>query len=70
MTSRVTSEGVRVIRADDGKWLVKGESYSNTDIYLGITDSPANWAEVDTEPVPPEEQDEIDQMLTELEGLL
>lgn len=49
--------GIPVICADEGKWLVKGESYSNTDIYLGIHDKPENWIEVDTEPVPPEAQD-------------
>lgn len=64
MKQRVTSEGVRVIRAAEGKWLGKGGVYSNTDIYLGAQDAPENWLEVDTIP------DEPDDPLAELEGLL
>lgn len=45
-----TENGITVIWADDGKWLKKGESYSNTDIYLGKNDTPENWEEVDDEP--------------------
>ena len=61
--------GITILRADEGKWLVKGESYSNTDVYLGIHDSAENWVEVDTEPQPMEEQDP-EGVISELEGLL
>lgn len=60
--------GMTILRAAEGKWLVKGESYSNTDIYLGIHDAAENWVEVDTEPLPPEEQNP-EEVITELEGL-
>ena len=61
--------GITVIRADEGKWLQKGDAYSNTDIYLGTHDAPENWVEVDSEPSPPVEMDE-GAMLDELEVLL
>lgn len=68
MTIRIEN-GITILRADEGKWLVKGESYSNTDIYLGIHDKPENWVEVDTEPVLPESLDP-EAIITELEGLV
>jgi hypothetical protein len=68
MITKTLSTGQTVIRADDGKWLVKGESYSNTDVYLGKTDKPKNWVEVDTEPIPPEEADP-ESIVAELEAL-
>ena len=61
--------GITILRAAEGKWLVKGESYSNTDVYLGIHDAAENWIEQDTEPVPPEEQDP-EGVISELEELL
>lgn len=51
MITQVTSEGITVVRADEGKWLQKGEVYSNTNIYLGVNDLPANWIEVESEPI-------------------
>ena len=50
----IIENGITIISADDGKWLVKGESYSNTEIYLGKFDKPENWVEVDIEPTPEE----------------
>ena len=61
MITKTLSTGQTVIRADEGKWLVKGESYSNTDVYLGIHDSASNWVEQDS---PPPEA-----VIEELEGL-
>lgn len=61
--------GVTILRADEGKWLVKGESYSNTDVYLGKFDSVTNWIEQDTEPLPPVEQTP-ETIIAELEELL
>jgi hypothetical protein len=49
MKTRIEN-GITVICADEDKWLKKGESYSNTDIYLGKNDTPENWEEVDDEP--------------------
>lgn len=68
MTIRIEN-GITILRADEGKWLVKGESYSNTDVYLGKYDAVENWIEQDTEPLPPEEQNP-EEAITELEGLL
>lgn len=67
MTIRIEN-GITILRAAEGKWLVKGESYSNTDVYLGKYDAAENWVEVDTEPLPPEEQNP-EEAITELEGL-
>lgn len=61
--------GIPVIRADEGKWLVKGESYSNTDVYLGIYDAASNWTEQDAPPPDPLDTDP-ESIITELEGLL
>ena len=61
--------GITILRADEGKWLVKGESYSNTDVYLGIHDSAENWVEQDS---PPPEPADIDpeQVIVEMEQLI
>lgn len=67
MISRVVN-GLTVLKADAGKWLKSGDSYSNTDIYLGAKDKPENWTEVDIEPVPIE--DSVEQTIAELEGLV
>ena len=69
MNIRKNEQGITIIRADEGKWLVKGESYSNTDVYLGIHDAVENWTEVDTEPLPPEEVDP-EQVIAEMEQLI
>lgn len=61
--------GITILRAAEGKWLVKGESYSNTDVYLGIHDAAENWIEQDTEPQPIAEQDP-EGVISELEELL
>jgi hypothetical protein len=50
MITQITPEGVTIIKADEGKWLQKGELYSNTNIYLGKDDLPSNWIEVNSEP--------------------
>jgi hypothetical protein len=68
MISRVTAEGITIIRADEGKWLVKGESYSNTDVYLGIHDSASNWVEQDFPPEPIDTDPEA--VIAEMENLL
>ena len=69
MITKTLSTGQTVIRADEGKWLVKGESYSNTDVYLGIHDAPENWVEQDS---PPPEPADIDpeSIIAEMEGLI
>lgn len=69
MITQVTSEGITVIRADEGKWLQKGEVYSNTNIYLGVNDLPANWIEVESEPIIEGEQTP-EEIIGEQEGLL
>lgn len=61
--------GMTILRANEGKWLQKDESYSNTDIYLGIHDAAENWTEVDTEPQPVTEQDP-EEVIAEMEGSL
>lgn len=61
--------GITILRADKGKWLSNGSSWSNTDIYIGVKDSVSNWIEVDTEPVLLEEEDP-ESIISELEGLL
>jgi hypothetical protein len=69
MISRVNAEGITIIRADEGKWLVKGESYSNTDVYLGIHDAASNWTEQDAPPPDPITTDP-EAVIAEMEGLL
>lgn len=54
MKTRIEN-GITVICADEGKWLKKGESYSNTDIYLGKNDKVENWTETDKEPIQEDE---------------
>ena len=76
MITRITTEGITVIRADDGKWLQKGESYSNTDVYLGKNDLVTNWIELDYEPIPIDVDesdpsvDEVVQILAAQEGIV
>ena len=50
MITRTTDEGITVICSDENKWLVKGESFSNTEIFLGKNDKVDNWTEMDREP--------------------
>jgi hypothetical protein len=69
MKTSINKEGITIIRADKGKWLVKGESYSNTDIYLGIHDKPENWVEQDAPPPEPADLDP-EGIVSELEGLV
>ena len=69
MITRVNEQGITILRADEGKWLVKGESYSNTDVYLGIHDSASNWVEQDAPPPEPTGTDP-EQVIAEMEGLL
>jgi hypothetical protein len=68
MITSVNKEGITIIRADEGKWLVKGESYSNTDVYLGIHDAASNWTEQDAPPEPIDTDPES--IIAELEGLV
>ncbi len=56
MITQITPEGVTIIKADEGKWLQKGELYSNTNIYLGKDDLPSNWIEVNSEPIVEKDQ--------------
>ena len=69
MNVRKNAEGITIIRADKGKWLVKGESCSNTDVYLGIHDSASNWVEQDSPPPEPADTDP-EQVIAEMENLL
>ena len=69
MNVRKNAEGITIIRADEGKWLVKGESYSNTDVYLGTHDKPENWTEQDAPPPEPADLDP-EGIVSELEGLV
>ena len=50
MTVEVNEYGHTTITPDEGKWLTNGEVYSDSIIYLGKYDSPANWQEVDESP--------------------
>jgi hypothetical protein len=38
--------GIPVIIADAGNWLMKGNAISDTEIYLGKFDKPENWTEI------------------------
>ena len=69
MITKTLSDGRTIIRADDGKWLVKGESYSDTDVYLGIHDSASNWVEQDSPPPEPADTDP-EQVIAEMEAVL
>jgi hypothetical protein len=69
MITKTLSTGQTVLRADEGKWLVKGESYSNTDVYLGIHDAASNWTEQDAPPPDPITTDP-EAVIAEMEGLL
>ncbi len=69
MNVRVNEQGITIIRADEGKWLVKGDSYSNTDVYLGIHDSASNWVERDAPPPEPTNTDP-ESVIAEMENLL
>ena len=41
-----TIDGIEVLYADEGQSLSNGESYGK-EVWLGINDSPENWAEVE-----------------------
>lgn len=66
---KIERDGQTIIRADPGRWLVKGESYSNTDVYLGKSDAPENWIEQDAPPPEPVDTDP-ESVIAEMEGLL
>lgn len=51
---RIDPIEIIVLRADEGKVLTNGETYSN-EVYLGIHDSPENWHEIAEEDIPEEE---------------
>ena len=69
MMTSVNKDGITILTPDKGKWLVKGESYSNTDVYLGIHDSASNWVEQDSPPPEPTDTDP-EQVIAEMENLL
>ena len=69
MNVRKNEQGITIIRADEGNRLVKGESYSNTDVYLGIHDSASNWVEQDAPPPEPADTDP-EQVIAEMEAVL
>ena len=48
---RIDPIEIIVLRADEGKVLTNGETYSN-EVYLGIHDSPENWHEISEEDIP------------------
>ena len=68
MITRIEN-GITIIKADEGRYLVKGDAYSNSDIYLGRADAVENWTEQDN---PPPEPTDIDPeaVIEELEGLV
>lgn len=66
MITSVNKQGITILTPAAGKWLVKGESYSDTDVYLGKSDLPTNWVEQDAPPPPPPEPIPPDQAAVEL----
>ena len=50
---RIDPIEIIVLRADEGKTLTNGETYSK-EVYLGIYDSPENWQEISDEDIPEE----------------
>ena len=50
---RIDPIEIIVLRADQGKTLTNGETYSK-EVYLGIYDSPENWQEISDEDIPEE----------------
>ena len=57
MITTVTKDGT-ILTPAVGKWLVKGDAYTDGVVYLGKSDSPSNWVEQATKPPdPPEPMD-------------
>lgn len=46
----IGTEKYRILSPAEGKYLHNGDVYTPYDVYLGTTDSPSNWEEVDEIP--------------------
>lgn len=50
MICKTTQTGQIVISPSPGKYLSNGETYADSDVYLGLNDSPDNWFDVEELP--------------------
>ena len=58
MMTSVNKQGITILTPAKGMWLVKGESYTDGDVYLGKADKPENWIEqAEKPPDPPDPMD-------------
>lgn len=62
MITSVNKQGITILTPDKGRWLVKGESYTDGTVYLGKADSASNWIEQDTKPPEPILLDPVDEL--------
>lgn len=73
MMSETTGK-YRIITPSTGKYLHKGDVYTEFPVYLGKTDSPDNWEEVDEKPDEEFSEDDSEispeELLSELEAIL
>lgn len=70
----IEKDGCRIISPSEGKFLHRGYTYCDTPVYLGKTDSPDNWEEVDEKPDEEFSEDDSEispeELLSELEAIL
>lgn len=63
MITSVNKDGITILTPAKGMYLVKGDAYTDGVVYLGKSDSAANWVEQDTKPPdPPEPLDPVDEL--------